>query len=115
MDIPGHRTDVRTLCLSSNDQMLASASNGAPNGNLDQQISSHTCPGSLKIWNMKTTQCIRTIECGYAICSTFLPGDRHVGHVLLFLCLTILIIRLDRRWNKNWRDFNLRCLVVHPD
>lgn len=35
--------------------------------------------GSLKIWNMKTTVCIRTIDCGYAICSTFLPGDRHVS------------------------------------
>jgi len=61
VDLPGHRTDVRTLSLSSDDQLLASASNG-----------------SLKIWNMKTTACIRTMDCGYAICSTFLPGDRHV-------------------------------------
>jgi U3 small nucleolar RNA-associated protein 12 len=28
VDLPGHRTDVRTLCLSSDDQLLASASNG---------------------------------------------------------------------------------------
>lgn len=28
VDIPGHRTDVRTLCLSSDDALLASASNG---------------------------------------------------------------------------------------
>jgi len=28
---------------------------------------------------MKTTACIRTMDCGYAICSTFLPGDRHVS------------------------------------
>lgn len=28
VDIPGHRTDVRTLCVSSDDQILASASNG---------------------------------------------------------------------------------------
>lgn len=28
LDLPGHRTDVRTLCLSSDDQILASASNG---------------------------------------------------------------------------------------
>ena len=34
--------------------------------------------GSLKIWNLKTGACIRTMECGYAICCTFLPGDRHV-------------------------------------
>ncbi|KDR83852.1 hypothetical protein GALMADRAFT_55599 [Galerina marginata CBS 339.88] len=73
VDFPGHRTDVRTLCLSSDDQILASASNG-----------------SLKIWNMKTTRCIRTIECGYAICSTFLPGDRHIavgtksGEILIY-------------------------------
>ncbi len=29
VDLPGHRTDVRTLCLSSDDQLLASASNGS--------------------------------------------------------------------------------------
>ncbi|TBU33243.1 WD40 repeat-like protein, partial [Dichomitus squalens] len=73
VDLPGHRTDVRTLCLSSDDALLASASNG-----------------SLKIWNMKTTACIRTMDCGYAICSTFLPGDRQVavgtksGEILIY-------------------------------
>jgi len=34
--------------------------------------------GGLKIWNTKTLACIRTLECGHAICSSFLPGDRHV-------------------------------------
>lgn len=28
LDLPGHRTDVRTLCLSSDDKLLGSASNG---------------------------------------------------------------------------------------
>lgn len=28
VELPGHRNDVRTLCLSSDDQLLASASNG---------------------------------------------------------------------------------------
>lgn len=28
VNLPGHRSDVRTLCLSSDDQILASASNG---------------------------------------------------------------------------------------
>ncbi|KAL0949715.1 hypothetical protein HGRIS_009754 [Hohenbuehelia grisea] len=73
LDLPGHRTDVRSLCLSSDDRILASASNG-----------------SLKLWNMKTTACIRTMDCGYAICSTFLPGDRHIavgtksGEILIY-------------------------------
>ncbi|KAJ9114165.1 hypothetical protein QFC20_001681 [Naganishia adeliensis] len=69
----GHRADVRCLSVSSDDQVLASAANG-----------------SLKIWNLKTGACIRTMECGYAICCMFLPGDRHVlvgtksGHLELF-------------------------------
>ncbi|KIJ37465.1 hypothetical protein M422DRAFT_178030 [Sphaerobolus stellatus SS14] len=62
VDLPGHRTDVRALCVSSDDEILASASNG-----------------SLKIWNMRTTACIRTMECGYALCSVFLPGDKHIA------------------------------------
>ena len=61
VDLPGHRTDVRSLALSSDDKMLASASSG-----------------SLKIWNVKTGTCLRTLECGYALCCAFLPGDRIV-------------------------------------
>lgn len=61
LELPGHRQDIRTLCISSDDQVIASAASG-----------------TLKIWNARTTACLRTMECGYAICSTFLPGDRHV-------------------------------------
>lgn len=35
--------------------------------------------GLLKIWNVKTRSCIRSIECGYALCCAFLPGNRHVS------------------------------------
>ena len=59
VDMPGHRTDIRSLALSSDDRMLASASNG-----------------TLKIWNVRTQSCIRTLECGYALCCSFLPGDK---------------------------------------
>ena len=61
VELPGHRTDIRSLALSSDDTMLASASNGA-----------------LKIWNIKTQSCIRSLECGYALCSSFLQGDKIV-------------------------------------
>lgn len=61
VEMPGHRTDVRALCLSSDDRMLGSASNG-----------------SLKIWNVRTQSCIRTLDCGYALCAAFLPGDKIV-------------------------------------
>jgi U3 small nucleolar RNA-associated protein 12 len=66
LDMQGHRTDVRCLSVSADDQVLASASNG-----------------SLKIWNLRTTACIRTMECGYALCCMFMPGDRHVSRALL--------------------------------
>jgi U3 small nucleolar RNA-associated protein 12 len=66
IDLPGHRHDVRTLCVSSDDQVVCSASNG-----------------NVKIWNLRTGACLRTIEGGYAVCSTFLPGDRHVSLHLL--------------------------------
>jgi U3 small nucleolar RNA-associated protein 12 len=61
VELPGHRTDVRSLAISSDDKMLASAANG-----------------SLKIWNIRTQACIRTFECGYALCCAFLPGDKVV-------------------------------------
>ncbi|KIO30256.1 hypothetical protein M407DRAFT_225108 [Tulasnella calospora MUT 4182] len=82
LDLPGHRTDIRTLSLSSTDELLASGSNG-----------------SLKIWNMRTTACIRTLDCEYAICSTFLPGDRHVlvgtkaGELLVYDLATSSLIQ----------------------
>ncbi|XP_068122402.1 WD repeat-containing protein 3 isoform X2 [Hyperolius riggenbachi] len=57
----GHRSDVRTLTFSSDNIALLSAS-----------------AESVKIWNRSTLQCIRTMSCQYALCSLFVPGDRHV-------------------------------------
>jgi len=61
VELPGHRNVIRAMALSSDDRMLASASNG-----------------SLKIWNVRTRSCIRTFDCAYAICCAFLPGDKIV-------------------------------------
>ncbi|CAG8441358.1 3963_t:CDS:2 [Scutellospora calospora] len=52
IDLPGHRNDIRTLTLSFDDELLCSASKS-----------------TLKLWNMRTTSCLRTIDCGYALCS----------------------------------------------
>ncbi|ODV80949.1 Utp12-domain-containing protein [Suhomyces tanzawaensis NRRL Y-17324] len=59
IDLLGHRTDIRAMDLSSDNKLLATASNG-----------------ELKIWNIKTTNVIRTftLEGGYALCCKFLPG-----------------------------------------
>ncbi|KAL2041395.1 hypothetical protein N7G274_005777 [Stereocaulon virgatum] len=99
VDQPGHRTDVRSLALSSDDRMLASA-----------------CNGSLKIWNVRTQSCIRTLECGYALCATFLPGDKIVivgnrnGELEIFdIASSTLIDTVKAHEGPIWT------LHVHPD
>lgn len=99
VDIPGHRTDVRSLSLSSDDRMLASA-----------------CNGSLKIWNVRTQSCIRTLDCGYALCATFLPGDKIVivgnrnGELEIFdIASSTLIETFKAHEGPIWT------LDVHPD
>ncbi|XP_034266931.1 WD repeat-containing protein 3 isoform X2 [Pantherophis guttatus] len=61
INIGGHRTDVRTVSFSSDNIAILSAA-----------------AESIKIWNRSTLQCIRTMECDYALCSLFVPGDRQV-------------------------------------
>lgn len=57
----GHRTDVRAICFSSDNLAIATASGD-----------------SIKLWNRPSLACLRTIECGYALSATFVPGDRHL-------------------------------------
>ena len=107
LDIPGHRTDVRTLCLSSDDQLLASASNGRHVGKpVNTPLMFRA--GTLKLWNVKTTACVRTMDCGYAVCSTFLPGDRHVRTVRSNVPVACLILQLACCWHKVRRYLGLR-------
>lgn len=99
VDMPGHRTDVRSLALSSDDRMLASA-----------------CNGTLKIWNVRTQSCIRTLDCGYALCASFLPGDKIVivgnrnGELEIFdIASSTLIDTVKAHEGPVWT------LHVHPD
>ncbi|KAF5125341.1 U3 small nucleolar RNA-associated protein 12 [Metarhizium anisopliae] len=99
VELPGHRADIRALSLSSDDKMLASAANG-----------------SMKIWNIKTQACIRTFECGYALCCAFLPGDKVVvvgtksGELQLFdVASASLIDAVQAHEGAIWS------LSVHPD
>jgi U3 small nucleolar RNA-associated protein 12 len=99
VELAGHRSDIRALSLSSDDKMLASASNG-----------------TLKIWNIKTQNCIRTFECGYALCCAFLPGDKVVvvgtkgGELQLFdIASAALLDSVNAHEGAVW------ALAVHPD
>lgn len=60
---------------------------------------------------MKTTQCIRTMECGYAVCSAFLPGDRHVS-LTCILRVRNIYKSLGGRRNKIRGDLHLRLSVL---
>ncbi|KAK7908133.1 WD40-repeat-containing domain protein [Apiospora marii] len=99
VEMPGHRADIRSLDLSSDDKMLASASNG-----------------SLKVWNVKTQSCIRTFECGYALCCAFLPGDKVVvvgtkeGKLELFDVASAALLD-----EVSAHDGSIWSLQVHPD
>ncbi len=59
VSLPGHRTDIRALALSSDNALLASASRN-----------------ELKVWNVSTRRCLQTISTGFGLCCSFLPGDR---------------------------------------
>ena len=60
--LPGHRAEIRTLAVSSDDEMLLSAGHGGA-----------------KVWNVRTGNVIRSWDCGFALCSAFLPGDKIIA------------------------------------
>ena len=99
IDLPGHRADIRALAISPDGRMLASAGQG-----------------SLKVWNLRTQSCLRTMECGYALCVTFLPGGKIVvlgnrkGELEIFdIASSNLIDTVKIHEEKIWS------LHVHPD
>lgn len=60
IDGPGHRSDIRAVCLSSDDATCLSTSNSG-----------------VKIWNPRTGAFLRSIESGYGLSATFAPGNGH--------------------------------------
>ncbi len=59
--LPGHRNDVRSVALSDDDALAATAS-----------------AGLLKVWNTRTRQCARTMECGFGLSVAFGPSSRYI-------------------------------------
>lgn len=58
IDRPGHRGDIRSVDINDDDSLLYTGSNN-----------------QIKIWNLKTLNCIRSIEkVGNVVCGKFLPG-----------------------------------------
>ena len=61
ISVPGHRSDVRALALSSDNFLVASASRK-----------------DVKIWSVASGACTQTVPTGFGLCLAFVPGDRHV-------------------------------------
>ncbi|KAH9114418.1 hypothetical protein AeMF1_011499 [Aphanomyces euteiches] len=60
--LPGHRSDVRAVSLSSDDQLILSVSSG-----------------DVKVWNANSRQCVRTFtDFSLALSAVFVPGNMHV-------------------------------------
>ncbi|KAI3474615.1 hypothetical protein Pfo_029784 [Paulownia fortunei] len=60
IELQGHRSDVRSVTLSSDNTLLMSTSHSA-----------------IKIWNPSTGSCLRTIDSGYGLCGLFVPGYKY--------------------------------------
>lgn len=58
---PGHNSDVRAVCFSSDNLAIASGSGE-----------------TTKLWNRQSQTCLRTVPLDYALCICFVPGDRHL-------------------------------------
>ncbi|KAL7137502.1 hypothetical protein ABFS83_10G097000 [Erythranthe nasuta] len=60
IELQGHRSDVRSVTLSSDNTLLLS-----------------TCSDAVKIWNPSTGSCLRTIASDYGVCAIFAPGNKY--------------------------------------
>lgn len=60
IELQGHRSDVRSVTLSSDNTLLMSTSHN-----------------SVKIWNPSTGSCLRTIDSGYGLCGLIVPQNKH--------------------------------------
>ncbi|KAF8005594.1 hypothetical protein BT93_K0018 [Corymbia citriodora subsp. variegata] len=60
IELQGHRSDVRSVTLSSDNTLLMSTSHN-----------------SVKIWNPSTGSCLRTIDSGYGLCGLIVPQNKY--------------------------------------
>ncbi|KAF3441786.1 hypothetical protein FNV43_RR15701 [Rhamnella rubrinervis] len=60
LELQGHRSDVRSVTLSSDNTLLMSTSHN-----------------SVKFWNPSTGSCLRTIDSGYGLCGLITPNSKY--------------------------------------
>ncbi|WCJ34441.1 transducin family protein / WD-40 repeat family protein [Euphorbia peplus] len=60
IDLQGHRSDVRSVTLSSDSTLLMSTSHN-----------------TVKFWNPSTGSCLRTVDSGYGLCGLIAPNNKY--------------------------------------
>jgi WD40 repeat protein len=96
LEMHGHRSDVRCVCVSSDGLSIATVSSEG-----------------VKIWSTKSFSCIRSCATGYGVSMTFITGNRYVlvgtkeGRIQVCLpsppslpVLLFLSSRLCRSWTR---------------
>lgn len=61
VDLPGHRSEVKVVAISSDSKMVLSAS-----------------AESIKIWNSESGACVRTLECENVLCAQFIQSNEYI-------------------------------------
>ena len=61
VDLPGHRSEVKVVAISSDSKMILSSS-----------------AESIKIWNSDSGVCVRTLECENVLCAQFVLSNEYV-------------------------------------
>ncbi len=61
LEMHGHRSDVRGVCISSDGSQIASVSNEG-----------------VKVWSTKTYACVRSCATGYGVSMAYVTGNRYI-------------------------------------
>lgn len=56
LELQGHRSDIRSVALGNDDEMAITAADGA-----------------IKLWDVASGACLRTMPSGFALCCAFIP------------------------------------------
>lgn len=83
----GHRSDVRVVALSGNDDLVATASQSMLHGGSRSRVLTRPVD-ELKVWDASARSCMRTLVTGECTSMLFTPGDRYVCR--LPVCLDLV-------------------------
>lgn len=106
LELQGHRTDIRCVSLGDDDSLILSAADGA-----------------LKLWNVETSTCVRTMQAGFVLCSAFVQDGAYCvagtkqGSLTLYELSTGVVVKTIENAHAAGDDeaFPVYSMDVRPD